>query len=41
VPSLGLAISFLILMDPFQAIDPGFALSVAATAGILLLAPKL
>jgi competence protein ComEC len=28
-------------MDPFQAIDPGFALSVAATAGILLLAPKL
>ena len=41
VPSLGLAISFLILMDPFQAIDPGFALSVAATAGILLLAPRL
>ena len=41
IPSLGLAISFLILMDPFQAIDPGFALSVAATAGILLLAPKL
>ena len=41
VPSLGLAIAFLILMDPFQAIDPGFALSVAATAGILLLAPKL
>ena len=41
VPSLGLAISFLILMDPFQAIDPGFALSVAATAGILLLAPRI
>ncbi len=41
IPSLGLAIAFLILMDPFQAIDPGFALSVAATAGILLLAPKL
>ena len=41
LPSLGLAIAFLILMDPFQAIDPGFALSVAATAGILLLAPKL
>ena len=41
IPSLGLAISFLILMDPFQAIDPGFALSVAATAGILLLAPKI
>ncbi len=41
VPSLGLAISSLILMDPFQAIDPGFALSVAATAGILVLAPKI
>ena len=41
IPSLGLAIAFLILMDPVQAIDPGFALSVAATAGILLLAPKL
>jgi len=41
IPSLGLAISFLILMDPFQAIDPGFALSVAATSGILLLAPKI
>ena len=41
IPSLGLAIAFLILTDPFQAIDPGFALSVAATAGILLLAPKL
>jgi competence protein ComEC len=35
--ALGLAISLLILMDPFEATDPGFALSVAATAGILLL----
>ena len=35
--ALGLAISLLILIDPFEAIDPGFALSVAATAGILLL----
>lgn len=34
---LGLAISLLILIDPFEAIDPGFALSVAATGGILLL----
>ena len=41
LPSLGLAITILILIDPFQAIDPGFALSVGATAGILLLAPKL
>jgi competence protein ComEC len=29
------------LIDPFQAIDPGFALSVGATAGILLLSPHL
>jgi competence protein ComEC len=41
LPALGLAISLLILADPFQAIDPGFALSVSATAGILLLAPRL
>lgn len=37
LPALGLAISLLILIDPFEATDPGFALSVAATAGILLL----
>ena len=36
LPALGLAIGLLILVDPFEAIDPGFALSVAATAGILL-----
>ena len=41
LPSLGLAITLLILIDPFQAIDPGFALSVGATAGILLFAPVL
>jgi len=41
LPALGLAIAFLILADPFQAIDPGFALSVSATAGILILAPVL
>ena len=41
LPALGAAIATLILIDPFQAIDPGFALSVLATAGILLLAPKL
>ena len=35
--ALGLAISLLVLLDPFEATDPGFALSVAATAGILLL----
>ena len=37
LPALGLAISLLILIDPFEATNPGFALSVAATAGILLL----
>lgn len=36
LPALALAIAVLILNDPFEAIDPGFALSVAATAGILL-----
>jgi len=41
LPALGLAIIFLVLADPFQAIDPGFALSVSATAGILLLAPPI
>jgi competence protein ComEC len=41
LPALGLAISVLILLDPFQATDPGFALSVAATAGILLLSPAI
>ena len=39
--SLGFAIGILILLDPFQALDAGFALSVAATAGILLLSPHL
>lgn len=39
IASLGAAITLLILLDPFQAIDPGFALSVLATTGILLIAP--
>jgi competence protein ComEC len=39
IASLGAAITLLILLDPFQAIDPGFALSVLATSGILLLSP--
>ena len=41
LPSLGFAIALLIVVDPFQAIDPGFALSVMATAGILLLSPAI
>ena len=41
IPSLAAAISVLILVDPIQSTDPGFALSVLATAGILLLSPKI
>ena len=41
LPALGLAISVLLVVDPFQAVDPGFSLSVGATAGILLFSPKL
>ncbi len=39
--ALGLAIVVLLARDPWQALQPGFALSVAATAGILVLAPPL
>jgi competence protein ComEC len=39
IPSLSAAIMFLLLLDPIQSTDPGFALSVLATAGILLLSP--
>lgn len=38
LPSLGLAVIVLLMLNPWQALQPGFALSVAATAGILLLA---
>jgi len=41
VPSLGFAIAIVVLADPWQSRDPGFALSVLATAGLLLIAPKL
>lgn len=41
LPALGLAMLVLLLADPWQAFAAGFALSVAATAGILLLAPVL
>ena len=37
--SLGCAIALLVLIDPFQSVDPGFALSVLATAGILIFSP--
>ena len=40
IAALGCAITVLLLCDPFQALEPGFALSVLATSGILFLAPK-
>jgi competence protein ComEC len=40
VPALGAAIVVLIVWDPELAGDPGFALSVLATGGLLLLAPR-
>ena len=39
LPALGFAIVAVILGDPWQSRDAGFALSVLATAGLLLLAP--
>lgn len=39
IPSLAAAIMLLLLIDPIQSTDAGFALSVLATAGILLLSP--
>lgn len=41
LPALGFAIAAVVMGDPWQARDPGFALSVLATAGLLLLAPKI
>lgn len=38
LPALGLAMVALLTIDPWQALHPGFALSVAATGGILLIA---
>lgn len=39
LPALAAGVTALILYDPELAADPGFALSVLATAGLLLLAP--
>lgn len=39
LPSLAVAITVLLLVDPWLARGPGFVLSVLATAGLLLLAP--
>src|SRR3954462_9438287 len=40
IPALCAGASVLLLIDPGLAADPGFALSVAATAAIVLLAPS-
>ncbi len=40
LPALGFAIAAVVAADPWQARDAGFALSVLATAGLLLFAPK-
>lgn len=40
LPALGFAIAAVVVADPWQARDAGFALSVMATAGLLLFAPK-
>ena len=39
LPALGFAIAAVVLADPWQSRDAGFALSVLATAGLLLFAP--
>lgn len=41
LPSLGVAVLVLLIANPWQSLQPGFALSVAATGGILLLASPL
>ncbi|HEX2419901.1 MAG TPA: ComEC/Rec2 family competence protein [Micromonosporaceae bacterium] len=40
VPGLATSVYLLVVADPELAADPGFALSVLATAGLLLLAPR-
>jgi competence protein ComEC len=39
LPALAAAVLLLVLVDPALAVDPGFALSVLATAALVLLAP--
>lgn len=41
IPALGFAIAVVVIADPWQSRDPGFALSVLATAGLLLIAPRI
>lgn len=39
--ALAAAVAILLLLNPFQAFEPGFILSVSATAGLIFLAPRL
>lgn len=41
IPALGFAIAAVIVIDPWQSREAGFALSVLATAGLLLVAPRI
>lgn len=41
IPTLAVAVLVLVLADPWCARSPGFALSVLATAGLLVIAPPL
>ena len=41
LPALGFAIAAVVIADPWQSRDAGFALSVLATAGLLLAAPRI
>lgn len=41
LPALGFAIAAVIFIDPWQSRDPGFALSVLATLGLLVIAPTI
>ena len=41
LPALGFAIAAVVVADSWQVRDPGFALSVLATAGLLIAAPRL
>ena len=41
LPALGFAIAAVVIGDPWQVRDAGFALSVLATAGLLLFAPRI
>ena len=40
LPALGFAMAAVVVIDPWQSRDPGFALSVLATGGLLLIAPR-